>query len=380
MSDLLGACIGGLCRVRKDLMDSRILTQGSDVPTRNNSEHISHIAHSKLGFRPLPSKLYVITPIFNPSRYRVRYELYRQFAKHMEESGVILITVELALHDHPFEVTEADNPLHVQLRTDHVLWYKEPLINVGLRYLPKDWEYVAWIDADTKFTRDDWAQETIRLLQHYQLIQMWSQIQDLSPDFEIMNSRGSYINSFMYNYCNGIVPSAEVTKHQNPYPERPTESKKASSWYGPPGLAWAARREAIDHLGGVIDWAIVGSGDSYMASALIGGVQHQLRQDYHPEYVNQFLLWQTRAERFIRRNVGYMSGVCLHYFHGKKVRRQYVSRNKILTRNAFNPVTDLKRDWQGLYQLCDHGDERSLNLRDDLRGYFNQRNEDSVDI
>jgi len=360
----------------REIMENRVLSRGSDVIVRTDSEFVSHVAHSKPGVTPIPAKLYVITPIFNPSRYKVRYELYRQFAKHMEESGAILITVELALNDHPFEVTEAGNPHHVQLRTDSILWYKEPLINIGFRHLPPDWKYVAWIDADTKFMRDDWVQESIRLLQQYKLIQMWSQIIDLSPDFELTGGRGTHINSYMYNYCNGISP---YTKDASSYPSKIDESK-ASSWYGPPGLAWAATREAIDQLGGLIDWAIVGSGDSYMASALIGGVQHQLRRNYHPNYIKKFMDWQDRAERYIRRNVGCMNGVAIHYWHGKKVNRQYVPRNNILVDNEFDPNADLHYDWQGLYKLYDHGTVRSINLRNDLRNYFKQRNEDSIDV
>ena len=90
-------------------MNTRILSRGLDVEARHDSEYIQHVAQAKRGFKPLPEKLYVITPIFNPKRYAVRYELYRQFAKHIEESGAILITVELALRDHPFEVTEENN-------------------------------------------------------------------------------------------------------------------------------------------------------------------------------------------------------------------------------------------------------------------------------
>ena len=368
-------------------MNAPNYVRGSDVPSRNESRHLDHVAHAKPGIRPLPAKLYVITPIFNPARYRVRYELYRQFAKHIEDSGAILYTIEAALHDRPFEVTEADNPQHIQLRTDHVLWYKEPMINLAMRHLPSDWEYVAWIDADTRFMRDDWAQETLHLLQHYQMIQMWSQIQDLTPDYELINTRNEYVYSFMHNYCKGYVPPVKREGKfvpGQPYPmsvvPMSVVTNKASHWYGAPGLAWAARREAIDAVGGLIDWAIVGSGDSYMASALIGGVQHHLRRDFHPDYIQKFLTWQDRAERFIRRNVGYMSGVCVHYFHGKKVNRRYVDRNQILVQNQFNPNTDLKRNWQGLYELVDHGDTRSIGLRDDLRRYFNQRNEDSTEI
>jgi hypothetical protein len=42
---------------------------------------------------------------------------------------------------------------------------------------------------------------------------------------------------------------------------------------------------------------------------------------------------------------------------------------------AIDPDLDLKRDWQGLWQLTDHNPE----LRDGLRAYARLRDEDSPD-
>ena len=44
--------------------------------------------------------------------------------------------------------------------------------------------------------------------------------------------------------------------------------------------------------------------------------------------------------------------------------------------NKYDPVADLKRDWQGLLSL----DRRRTKLRDDIRKYFRARNEDSIDL
>lgn len=66
-----------------------------------------------------------------------------------------------------------------------------------------------------------------------------------------------------------------------------------------------------------------------------------------------------------------------HHWHGRKGARQYWDRWKILETNDFDPYHDVKRDSQGLWQLIDHGDDRSLKLRDQIRAYFRQRSEDS---
>ena len=97
-------------------------------------------------------------------------------------------------------------------------------------------------------------------------------------------------------------------------------------------------------------------------------------------YPDRLREWQYRAERHIRRNVGYVSGLLVHYWHGRKEDRRYRDRWKILTDNHFNPDLDLKPDWQGLMQLVDRGDARSIKLRDDAMNYFRARNEDSIEL
>jgi hypothetical protein len=47
-----------------------------------------------------------------------------------------------------------------------------------------------------------------------------------------------------------------------------------------------------------------------------------------------------------------------------------------LLKNNFDPELDLKRDWQGLYILTHKGER----MRNDIREYFRQRNEDSIDV
>ena len=68
--------------------------------------------------------------------------------------------------------------------------------------------------------------------------------------------------------------------------------------------------------------------------------------------------WQARALK-LRGDLGYVAGTVLHHWHGRKAAGKYWDRCKILTDTQFDPSVDLKRDWQGLYQLVDHG-ERPL--------------------
>jgi hypothetical protein len=330
--------------------------------------------------------LYVITPIFDPQRWRSRWRLYQDFADMCRNAGaqVELRTIEVAFGDRDHVITSPDNPHHIQVRSSAELWMKENLINLAVQRLPADWKYVAWVDADVLFARPDWGDETVHALQHYKFVQMWSQLKDLNPDCELLGD--SLLPSFMDNYVSGrheeLARSrpthragCECPCCSNPYyPEYPPYG---AGYPGAPGLAWACTREAWDAVGGLIDTSIWAA-DWYIAHALVGRAAEVLRPGYSQAYKDHVLAWQERAERYIRRNVGVVKGLCLHYWHGPKSNRLYNTRDKILIDHQFDPVQDLIRDHQGLYKLVDHGDERSMKLRDGIRAYFRQRNEDAL--
>ena len=134
--------------------------------------------------KDFPGILDIVTVVFNPQRYRARYDLYRAFERQMLDAGVRLTTVEIAFGGRPFEVTIADNPRHLQLRTSSEMWLKENALNLGVERLPRDWEYVGFLDCDIAFVRHDWPQESLHQLQHYSIIQPFSQIAEVTDQYE----------------------------------------------------------------------------------------------------------------------------------------------------------------------------------------------------
>lgn len=283
----------------------------------------------------------------------------------MEASRAKLLTVEIAFGDRPFEVTKKDAKWDLQLKSFDEIWHKENMINLGLQYLSQvapDWRQVAWIDGDLEFTNKTWVKETVHQLQHYQVVQLWENAIDLGPDGQAMTTH----HSFMSQYVRG--------KPYN-YSKR---TKYAEQWH--PGYAWAANRDAIDHMGQLIDFAILGAGDNHIAHGLVGMLDGTLAKGLHPNYIKRLRSWQNQAEHYIRRDVGFVPGTLLHSWHGKKKDRRYHDRWKILVENKYDPEIDLKRDHQGLYQIVDHGDCRSIRFRDQVRQYFRARNEDSIDL
>ena len=116
-----------------------------------------------------------------------------------------------------------------------------------------------------------------------------------------------------------------------------------------------------------------------MANGLIGEMAGSLGAEIVrdcPTYAEWCMEWQARAETYVKRNIGFVDGLLLHYFHGAKKNRGYINRAEILWKNQFDPARDIKRDWQGVWQLTD----QKIGLRDQLRAYFRSRDEDSTEV
>ena len=314
--------------------------------------------------------LHVIAVVNNPERWKSRVALYKKFAAHMADSGVHLITVEHAFGDRPFEVTDAANPDHVQVRggRSQEIWMKEALVNVGIRQnltrrFP-DWKYVAWVDADVQFLHPDWAAETIHELQHVAVCQPWTHCVDLGPQHQIIeNENGKAVDrSFAAAYLAGEahLPGSQVY------------GKDCRQHYG---YAWAATREAVDGIGGLMDWVVVGSADYYMANSF-AGLAATSDGRLPPGFARRLEEFHARAQRVVKRRLGVVPGTLVHGWHGPKRKRGYLSRDQILIDSNFNPDVDLAYDAAGLPYLCTD----NYPLRDGMRAYFQSRNEDGVDV
>lgn len=338
--------------------------------------------------------LHVITMLSNPLRWKARWKNYERFAQHCTDSGAVLHTVEIAFgeRDHALNwASAADEEAYcayresmrqqhrwITLQSYEELWHKENAMALGTQRLPLDCEYIAYVDADVHFLRQNWVGETIHKLQHYMAIQMFSHAQDLGPDYSVISNRPS----FMHAHMDGSLEQLFQNKQQQQptyygYGGSAAGQKPLGAWTG---LAWAFRREALDAVGGLMDFCITGAADWYMAWALIGQVERVIPKGSHPNFVKAIMHWQDKALRTLRKDVGVMSGTLAHHFHGRKADRRYVERSKLLATLAFDPYHDIRRDWQGLWQLNDDGTERFVQTRDGIRAWARARNEDATEI
>jgi hypothetical protein len=318
-----------------------------------------------LASRPFDlDKAHIVTMISNPARYESRYELFFPFQEHILQTTPNFWVCELQTGDRPFVVTDASNPRHLQVRSVEELWHKENCLNLIMRKMAiqcPDWKYVGWVDADIQFLRPDWFSEMIHQLQIYHVIQMFETATDLGPTGQAINIH----KSFMANYLDKGAP------HAGDLPDD-------EEWYmqhGHPGYAWAATRTAINTMGGLYDRSILGSGDRNMAYALIGRVEQSYNENIAESYKRDLKDYEREC-LILNMDVGVMEGNILHAYHGPKQLRGYKSRWEILVHNEYDPDRDIKEDAQGLYQLTN----RKPRLRDDIRRYFRERDEDSKSL
>lgn len=329
----------------------------------------------------MSNQLFVVCALSNPMRYQSRYRLYERFARNMLAEKVHLTTVELVYDDRitwADRITDAIREVYeevgrpdynyIPLRTRDVMWHKESLLNVGIQSLPREAKYIAWLDADIEFLRPGWDEEIVAALNHYDMVQVWSEAQDMSPDHRPVIIDGKPVplaKSFMAAYRDG-------DKSRN-------GRYDDNNWH--PGYGWSIRRDAYDELGGLLDTAILGAADRHMAMGLIGEAKLSYPGNVTQAYKDQVLGWEERAQSWLERNVGYVPGMIAHWWHGRKKQRGYHDRWRILVDEQFNPVTDLRKDTSsGIWRWSAGNTPRMQRLRDKVRAYFASRNEDSVDV
>ena len=289
-----------------------------------------------------------------------------------------------------FEFDPAKYP-HVnllQLRGSdaHELWLKEALTKAGMARLPQDAKYVCWEDADVEHARPDWAAETVQMLQNHRLGQTWSHAIDFGPQGEVMRNEWgndadrSFSAAFLAGDLptpagNVLIPEA-IAKCGTPVEGYGSGSCEAKAEYKRDhrqhfGYSWAARREVLQGIGGVMDWLVTGSADYHMARAF-AGLPSDVKSDATPGYRRRLNEFARRCDEFVKQDIGCVPGTLLAHYHGPKVKRFYFTRHAVLSAGQFDPDVDLAYGMDGLPQLV--GDNRVL--RDGLRRYFMRRNEE----
>src|SRR5215469_1366053 len=349
--------------------------------------------------------LYCLVPVQNVWRWRSRYKHAVRAIKHLMDAGAVVYLIEIAFNRREFVFTDSGldgmpancgvlgqdhrfRHRYIQLRSLSELWLKEASANIGVQHFPYDWQNGALIDADTQFVRPNVIGHTIQALQIFDFVQMFSHARDITSDYELMpqdfpHADGPGFVHFHTNQIYQVKGTVEqkvnevvaldslninlATTGTIPYPPR--------VW---PGIAWAFSKKAFEAVGGFQEHHIWGGADHVQAWCLLDKPENGLHAGLHPNYKAMVMAWADRCKRYIRRNIGSISGTVLHNFHGDKRRRAYARKHILLGEAGFDPIVHLRRDAQGLPILHDDGSEAYVILRDNLRQIAKSRDEDGT--
>lgn len=289
------------------------------------------------------SPLACITSHFNFAGFtRLRQNLWR-FVRQMRSYAIPCYGSELHLDSQKPFTHGWENWRQISCDNRGIMFQKEALLNLLVRDLPPEVQYVAWIDGDVTFMNRFWVRDTLEVLEHFKVCQLFTRC---------LFTRKDGSAEFMWN-GSGATGKMDLTKAH-------------------PGFAWAARREFWD-VGGLYPFAVTGAGDVIVAAALQGcglplSFKESLGADAGGEYFHR---WNTAVHGWSGDSVGYIGGDLVHEFHGTHKDRDYAARKDALKSLVASQHLKMRSD--GVLQWTDSAPSA---LRGYMSEYFLARRED----
>lgn len=304
----------------------------------------------------------IITAYYNPSKNKRRLELHHDFVKRLSVySGLQIVTVECSFKNNTFELfpQKYSKEIIIQIKAENILWLKENLINIALKTLfnnknfVENCKYIVWSDDDIEFADETWMNKFKISLQQYKIVQMFKEALFLDINGKILENH----LSFGYYYAEKRLKLSD-----NEYPH--------------PGYIWGTTTNNLMKIGNIFDYGILGNGDIHMAYALIG--------DYLKSFPNKMALnenyrgclkkWQDKAMQIFEKNVGYTNIVIKHHWHGSKKNRQHLYRWLLLSKFDYDPLGLIVKN-DGHYELNGLKKNNSEFI-EKIKEYFTDRKED----
>lgn len=312
--------------------------------------------------------LWAITSYFNPMGSARRRANYRAFRRHL---GVPLATIEWAQHG-AFELRSDDADLLVQVQGGSLLWQKERLLNLLLPRLPAHCRYVAWLDCDIVFERDDWAPAAVDALQTARVVQLYQQARILQrtalDQVPHIDHWGQVPAPLTLTGVMAAIPARADLARWGQAQIEPTVTATRPS----PGFAWAAQRQLLaEHP--LLDVWVVGGGDAANCFAALGipepvAQRHGLGAAHRAHYL-------ARAHALaaaVDGRVAHLPGTLHTLWHGDLDDRHYRDRHRLLVDHGFDPGRFLEPADSGVWQWTSAAGA----LPEVVRNYFRQRHED----
>lgn len=305
------------------------------------------------------SEAVVISCFFNPQNSPYRLKAFNRFFESIQSVNHCII--ECVIGDAKPQLPENENIKRVY--TENLLWHKEALLNkIISEYLPNQYKYIFWVDADILFTNPNWIIEGVEVLQIENIIQPFEycihlERDESEPSFAVEKFRSrvfdeKYVNRRIWRSFSANYKTASLTKSQN----------DIYNIHGHVGFAWGARREILERIP-LYDRALIGGADHIIAHAATGQIPHSCITKSFTDNLDEVLKWSKRFYKLIQGKVGYVSGDLYHIWHGDIDKRQYLKRIQDFTAKTKQIV---HKDQNGLYITLSGDDEY-------MKKYFKHR-------
>ena len=309
------------------------------------------------------SDFWVLSTYFNPARYANMATRFRVFRDALKSHDVCQVVVELVFDGVKPELNQRDADIHIVVNGNdsHLMWQKEALLNIALNYVPDQCTYVAWLDNDVCFERDDWVETCRSELTRHVVVQPFSHFRQLSSEWGLQFADPVQMARSVINQKQSFAAgfSRFGTTHIRPY--------------GFTGCAWAARKEFLLDCK-FFPFMILGDGDSFHAYAFTGA-EHFLNRvagDFPTGLIDEYREWAGKVTQLTGGRVGLVEGNLYHLYHGSQDKRRYGLRRTILKAHDYQPSRDVRLQSSGV--LCWNTPKHGL--RNDIRSYFYEREED----
>lgn len=270
----------------------------------------------------------IIACYYNPQRndYRKKaFDLWYESVKHLN-----VRIIEATLKDVPYELDS--KIVSKQVVLDEWLWYKEYLLNLLIKDLPKKYKYVFWLDTDIIFKNKNWLVESCEQLKKYKVVQPFTYCTHLDKhDYTGESTILSLLEQ--KNYLNDDIPNRKKWRSYCSNFYTSLNDDKKYDVRGHVGFAWGCRREVLDYQL-LFENAKIGGADGIIAYACKSPIVCSSISDMFG--CRQDIIDFTSAwYQIVQGSVSCVQGDLLHLWHGDTKKREYYKRIK-----EFSKITE----------------------------------------
>ena len=331
--------------------------KSSEAQTRSNLRY-SKINRNKSDF---DSEFVILNCYFNPCNYKSKFINFQKTVKYFDQFEFPSLTIESFTDNSKYRIYNNTKNV-ISVKSESTFWQKENLLNIGIEFLKKfNCKYILVLDNDIKFSSDNWIREIKRASQANDITHIFKKINRIDSH----NKKIRKLNTILHR----ISESQSNEQKLDLLLERD----------GEPGYGYCFKKDVFTNVN-LYDRCIMGSGDFFnlISNYKCKGFSNKIKNDRFfskttHEFVSDYLDY---VNKFFSPNikVGYAKCELDTFYHGEIAKREYVNRESILSKFNFNPITDIKKNQSGVYEVTN----KTLEKR--IYKYFQDRDEDANHI